>query len=263
MPHVQTSRDVNGAPIRCIGVTAGSLHKASCTVQDDHLPATVVYDLDTQQDIEQIVMLSDWWSKRPDGGSVEVCFEYEYVPGVGCSAHADPLDQCLAETGKGIYADPLSVGDQTRLAPPAALLTMITRRPTPPPLRPPSRPALTGAIRRTSRTPAMERVAVTSRPLMIPRVTCCTCALHAPSRAGRRAALTRATARLVATSPTVSCHAELPGDGCRSWLNVANFQFSNNQNTVCEVDGCGHCCWSGGDNCEAPEVNAMIMMDLY
>ena len=51
----------------------------SCTVQDDVLPATVVYDLGQQQDIEQIVMLSDWWAKRPDGGTVEVCFESEWI----------------------------------------------------------------------------------------------------------------------------------------------------------------------------------------
>jgi hypothetical protein len=32
--------------------------------------ATVVYDLGRAEDIAQIVLLSDWWAKRPDGGQL-------------------------------------------------------------------------------------------------------------------------------------------------------------------------------------------------
>eukprot|EP01052_Picozoa_sp_SAG31_P057911 SAG31_NODE_17400_length_672_cov_0.991274_1_plen_104_part_10 len=44
-PHVQLSRNSNGAPIPCIGATADSFHQASCTVPDAELPAVAVYDV--------------------------------------------------------------------------------------------------------------------------------------------------------------------------------------------------------------------------
>ena len=260
MPHVQTSRDVNGNPIPCIGVTADSLHEASCTVQDDVMPATVVYDLGAQQDIEQIVMLSDWWSKRPDGGSVEVCFESEWIPGAGCSAHADPLDQCFAdcaETGKGIYADPMSVGDQTPACATGCAFYYDYAKTNP-------------ATAATAKQTCLDWCHQADQPdagygqggcdFPIPDDPsgdvlnmCAACSEPGWPTGCPHPGDCEAGCNIA--DGIVPCgDAELPGDGCRSWLNVANFQFPNNQNNVCEVDGCGHCCWSGGDNCEAPEA---------
>lgn len=258
MPHVQTSRDVNGMPIPCIGVTADSLHQASCTVQDDVLPATVVYDLGQQQDIEQIVMLSDWWAKRPDGGSVEVCFESEWIPGAGCSAHADPLDQCFAdcaETGKGIYADPLAVGDQTPACATGCAFYFDYAKENP-------------ATRANAKQTCLDWCRQADQPddgygqggcsFLIPGSDdtlnmCAACAepgwpTGCPHPGDCEAGCN------IADGIVPCADAELPGDGCTAWLRVANFAFENNNHQVCEVDGCGRCCYQRGDNCEAPEA---------
>ena len=76
---------------------------------------------------------------------------------------------------------------------------------------------------------------------------------------------------------------EDPSDGCANWERVAvngppnlhpcpghafdgfraeifhvmafqNFQFENNAQDVCGLDGCGRCCYEHGDDCEAPEA---------
>ena len=60
----------------------------------------------------------------------------------------------------------------------------------------------------------------------------------------------------------------LPNDGCSAWrtinfVGVSGFQFDNNDQQVCELDGCGHCCYERGDNCEAPEAGISHMPMLF
>lgn len=110
-PEVIISRTASGDPIGCIGATVDGLHEAYCIVDDEDLPATVVYDLGRPETLEQIVLLSDWWAKRPDGGQLEVCDTDHWIGGDE-ECEATPLEQCLAECdedGKGLYEDPLEV----------------------------------------------------------------------------------------------------------------------------------------------------------
>ena len=70
---VESSSDATGAPILCALVTADQNYDNACQIPDGLLPAHIVYSLGGRRDVRQITMFSDWWAKRPDSGSLEIC----------------------------------------------------------------------------------------------------------------------------------------------------------------------------------------------
>ena len=72
---VESSSDLTGAPIDCASLTADGNYDNACQIPSALLPASIVYNLNGRRDIRQIALLSDWWAKRPDQGSLEVCID--------------------------------------------------------------------------------------------------------------------------------------------------------------------------------------------